>query len=72
MGLKVRLGLAVSGLFLSSMFGVNMLAGIKVCICIINISTFLLYCAQQQLLIFPTSTVQTVRCKQIDKIELHF
>jgi hypothetical protein len=30
MGLKVRLGLALSGLFLSSMFGVNMLSGIKV------------------------------------------
>jgi len=29
MGLKVRLGLALSGLFLSSMFGVNMLSGIK-------------------------------------------
>jgi len=29
MGLKVRLGLAFSGLFLSSMFGVNMLSGIK-------------------------------------------
>ena len=30
MGLKVRLGLAAAGLALSSMFGVNMLAGVKV------------------------------------------
>jgi hypothetical protein len=30
MGLKFRLGLAMSGLMLSSMFGVNMLSGIKV------------------------------------------
>ena len=29
MGLKLRLGLALSGLALSSMFGVNMLAGVK-------------------------------------------
>merc|ERR1712121_511783 len=29
MGLKLRLGLAVTGLALSSMFGVNMLAGVK-------------------------------------------
>ena len=31
MGLKLRMGLALSGLALSSMFGVNMLSGIKVC-----------------------------------------
>ena len=30
MGLKLRMGLALSGLALSSMFGVNMLSGIKV------------------------------------------
>ena len=30
MGLKLRMGLAVTGLALSSMFGVNMLAGVKV------------------------------------------
>ena len=29
MGLKLRMGLAVTGLALSSMFGVNMLAGVK-------------------------------------------
>ena len=29
MGLKLRLGLALSGLALSSMFGVNLLSGVK-------------------------------------------